>query len=166
MPRKNFGKSIEIKVVDKGLDALFVRINKASAILPSEIGVIGADSDTGYIARVHELGLGNAPARSFLRATIEAGKRRYTGMSKVAYGKFIDGAWSIQQAMMAVAVEIKSDIQARILRGIAPALQPATVAGKKRKGMPKPKTALFATGKLFNSIRVRLPKWAGGGDAV
>lgn len=169
MKSKSFGHrgdGIQIRVVDKGLDALFIRINRAAAILPSEIGVIGSDSETGFIARVHELGLGNAPARSFLRSTMETGRRRYTAMTKIAYGKFLDGAWSIQQAMMAVATEIKSDIQARILRGIAPALRAQTVKAKRRAGMPKPKTALFATGKLFNSIRVRLPKWAGGGDAL
>ena len=165
MARKNFGAGIEIKVVDKGLDALFIRINRAAAILPSEIGVIGGDSETGFIARVHELGLGNAPARSFLRATIDAGRKKYTRLSKTAYRKFLDGEWTIQRAMMAVAVEIKADIQARIVRGIPPELAEATVRAKRRAGMPKPRTPLFATGKLFNSIRVRLPKWAGGGDA-
>lgn len=160
------GKGITIQVVDAGLAALFIRVDKAAAILPSEIGVIGGDAETGYIARVHEEGRGNNPQRSFLRATMAAGRKRYAALSKRAYGKFLDGSWSLQQAMMAVAVEVKSDIQARILRGIAPALQAETVDSKRRAGMPKPRTALFATGKLFNSIRVRLPKWAGGGDAL
>lgn len=167
-PRKpGKGGGISLHVVDKGLTSLFLRIDRTAPILPSEIGVIGApDSDTAFIARVHELGLGNAPARSFLRATIDAGRQKYSAMSRAAYGKFLDGTWTLQQAMMSVATEVKADIQARILRGIAPALAPSTVRAKTRAGMPRPRTPLVATTALFNAIRVRLPKWAGGGDAV
>lgn len=160
------GKGITIQVVDAGLAALFIRIDRSAAILPSEIGVIGGDAETGFIARVHEEGRGTAPQRSFLRATMVGGRKRYAALSKRAYAKFLDGSWTLPQAMMAVAVEVKSDIQARILRGIAPALAEETVDAKRHSGMPKPRTPLFATGKLFNSIRVRLPKWAGGGDAL
>ncbi len=154
--KRNGGVSVSF--VDKGLSSLLARVQKANPVLPTEIGVIAAgDAETAYLARIHEMGLGTAPQRSFLRGTLTANRKRYSALAGRAYAKFLDGTWSLEQASMAVAIEIVSDIQARILRGIAPRLAMATVAAKSHAGMSKPNTALFATGALFNSIRARLP---------
>lgn len=155
------GKGVEIRVTDHGAEALFIRINRAAKILPCEVGVIDADEETARLAAYHEMGTATVPQRSFLRRTMEIGRSRYAKISKWAYGRFLDGDWTIQQALAEVGNTIKSDIQARILRGIAPPLRRATVEHKIFEGMVRPRTALYATGKLFNSIKMRLPKWAG-----
>jgi hypothetical protein len=55
-----------------------------------------------------------------------------------------------------VGVEIKSDIQRAIMKGLPPPLKEETVASKKRRGLPRAKIALYATGKFFESIRMRI----------
>ncbi len=149
--------AMKMQVVDKGLGGLFARVRGIDPSVAGEVGVIDpADPETSLIAKVHELGLGNNPQRSFLRATMELNKARYTKLASKAYANFLDGKWSVEQAMKAVNVEIVADIQKRIMKGIKPALEKATVASKKRRGLTRAKTALYATGKLFASIKERV----------
>ncbi len=153
------GMSLTVK--DKGFDGLFARVKGINTTVAGEVGVIEPeDPETTYIARVHELGLGNNPQRSFLRKTMDLYRDRYRKLATQAYGNFLDGKWTITQAMKAVNVEIVADIQKRLLRGIPPKLESATVRSKERRGLPRPKTALYATGKLFNAIKERV---VGGG---
>lgn len=154
----------EITVVDRGLAKILARCKNFPAQAEARVGVIAAaDPETALIARVHEYGLGTAPQRSFLRRTVERGKRRYAALSKRVFGEALEGLIDFERAISIVGIEIKADIQSAILKGIAPALKPATVARKRRLGMPRPKTALYATGKLFESIKMRIAK--GRGDA-
>lgn len=147
---------IKVSIVDKGLDSVLGRLS-IKADLGIEIGVLEAeDPETAKIARIHELGLGNMPQRSFLRSTMEKNRRRYADLVARAMGKFTDGTWSLSQALTAVGAEIRSDVQKTIMKGIPPPLQDETVKRKRRKGLPRPRTALYATGKLFEAIKMRL----------
>lgn len=156
-------KGFEVKIVDNGLQAFFARVT-GSPDVSGEVGVLDGDAETVKIARIHELGLGNMPQRSFLRRTMELFKDRYAALGAKAYGMFLDGKWTIEQAMNAVNAEVESDVKKTILRGIPPKLKPATIKAKQKKGMPRPKTALYATGRLFSSIKHRV-KTLGGAKA-
>ncbi len=148
--------AMKVSIVDKGLDRLLARVS-AKDDAAVEVGVLdAADAETVLIAQVHELGLGNAPQRSFLRATVTKNRQRYAELSKRAYAKFVDGDWSLVQALTAVGEEIRSDIQKTIIKGIPPRLQTETVKSKRRRGLPRPGTALYATGKLYEAIKARL----------
>lgn len=119
----------------------------------SSAGRGGQDAD-----KFGKPGQGRPPKRSFLRATAEKFKSKYARLAGMGYGNFLDGRWNIQQAMTAVGIEAVADIQAAIIKGIDPKLVKSTVMAKQRKGLPRPKTALYATGKLFNAIRMIMPK--------
>lgn len=150
------GPAMKISIVDKGFGALLTKIEKNNDVR-SEIGVIDAeDPETAMIARVHELGLGNNPQRSFMRATVAKNRQRYALLVKRAFAKFMDGDWTMFQAMRAVGEEIRSDIQQAIIKGVPPALKAATIASKRRRGLPRPRTALYASGKLYEAIKLRI----------
>lgn len=70
-----------IKDVDKGYKALFENLEEAKRGAVVKAGIFAgpprADSDgysTAEIGAVHEFGLGTAPERSFIRATVDANK--------------------------------------------------------------------------------------------
>lgn len=148
---------VSVRIVERGLKVLLDRAKNIDGTRGAEIGVINAsDPETAMIARVHELGLGTAPQRSFLRATVERNRARYVELSKRVYAKVLDGVWTIEQGLAVVGQEVLADVQKAILKRIPPPLQDATVASKKSRGLPRPKTPLFATGKLYNSIRLRI----------
>lgn len=150
-------KQAEIGFVDKGLKGVFGRVRHAAGFVPDvEVGAIDSAPETVMIARVHELGLGTAPQRSFLRRTIEIGRHRYAAISKRVFGLYLDGRMSLAHAIQSVGIEMVSDVKARIMKGIPPPLKEETVARKKRLGMPRPSIALLATMRLFNSIKLRV----------
>lgn len=153
---------ISVTIKDKGMDDLMARVRSIAAESAAEIGIIEAeDPETAMIARAHELGLGNVPQRSFLRRTIEAGRRRYPNMCKQAFARVLDGSWSMDQALRAVGEEIASDVKVTIMKGVEPVLQGRTVRRKTKLGLPRPKTPLYATGKMYEAIKMRIAK-AGG----
>ncbi len=149
--------AMKVSIVDKGLGAVLARlISAASQDAGVEAGSIGGGKETATIARVHELGLGNNPQRSYLRATVARHRVRYAELSRRAFGKYMDGDWTLAQALTALGVELQSDIKKAIIKSIAPALKLQTITRKRRLGMPRPRTALYATGKFYESIKFRL----------
>jgi hypothetical protein len=150
---------MRVSVVDKGLGAMFARVSVAHTDAGVEVGVIEAeDPETALIAKVHEHGSEKRkiPQRSFLRSTVARNRERYVQLAKRAYSKFLDGNWSLVQALNAVGHEIKADIRRTIIKGIPPDLKKATISSKRRRGLPRPRTALYATGKLYEAIKTRL----------
>jgi hypothetical protein len=148
-----------VNIVDRGLTKLLKRVKDMPDDAHASVGVIApSDPETALIARVHELGLGTAPQRSFLRRTIVAGKQRYAALAKRDFTAAPEGKITFERALSLVGIEIKADVQATIIRGVPPALKPATVKRKRRLGLPRPKTALYATGKLYEAIKMRITK--------
>lgn len=107
------------------------------------------------LAEIHEFGLGNAPARSFVRAYFDANRERLRDMLGVLMRKAIErviksGAPiddSIRTSILTkLGVKMQTEMQSRIARGIEPPLDPRTVA---RKGSSTP---LIDTGQLRSSI--------------
>jgi hypothetical protein len=107
------------------------------------------------LAEIHEFGLGNVPARSFVRAYFDANRERLRDMLGVLMRKAIErviksGAPiddSIRTSILTkLGIKMQTEMQARIARGIEPPLDPRTVM---RKGSSTP---LIDTGQLRSSI--------------
>lgn len=145
------------------LDELVRRIEAGKATV--SIGVHAEDAsrvDPGsgltnvQLAHIHEYGTEHLPARSFVRAPLRENKQKYKALGATLMRKYVKGeVRTLQAAIMPLGVMMLGDMQARLLRGIAPPLMHDTVEGKKRKGYPRPHVALYATGSLYASIKVR-----------
>ncbi len=107
------------------------------------------------LAAIHELGLGNVPERSFLRAYVDEQGERLRAMlaalmtaeiaRTVQSGAPIDDG-KRRAILTKLGLRMVAEIQARMSAGIAPDLQPATV---QRKGSSTP---LIDTGQLRSGI--------------
>lgn len=98
------------------------------------------------IAAIHEFGAGPIPQRSFIRATIDQRKADIAKLQGVLAGQVLAGKLTPDQALTQLGAKVASWMQQRIASGIAPALDPATVAAK---GSSVP---LVDTGQLKASI--------------
>jgi hypothetical protein len=108
------------------------------------------------IASFHEFGTETVPARSFIRAPLRENRERYKALGATLMRKYVNGEESnLQRLAMQLGNEMLSDMQARLIRGIPPRLQPDTVAGKRRHGYARPDVALYATGALYASIKIK-----------
>jgi phage gpG-like protein len=118
-----------------GPDLVKVGLPKGSNDYPDGTSVI-------MVGAVHEFGspARNIPQRSFLRATVESGRRKYRQLFKRLSKKIVDGEISKKEALGIIGLQVQSDVQGRITDGIAPDL-------KSREGTP-----LIDTGHLRQSI--------------
>lgn len=100
------------------------------------------------VGAVNEFGTedGHIPARSFLRATFDAHRARYTTQFVSGLRAILAGKADLDKTLGLLGLRVQADIQTRIAQGIEPANAPATIA---RKGSEKP---LIASGRLRQSI--------------
>jgi len=98
------------------------------------------------LARIHEFGLGNAPARPHLRPTVDEGRRKYRLLSRKLAAQRLAGRISKRQADTVLGETAKQDVQERITDLDSP---PNTKATIKRKGSSNP---LIDTGELRSSV--------------
>ncbi len=153
----------EIKGNAQKLEELVRRI-KAGKVTVS-IGVHAEDAgrtdpesglSNAVLARIHEYGTETIPARSFIRAPLRLNQQRYKKLGAELMKRYVSGeVKDLQLAIMPLGYAMLSDIQAALQRGISPVLKDATVASKRRHGYPRPDVALYATGSLFNSIKIK-----------
>lgn len=145
------------------LDELVRRIEAGKATV--SIGVHKEDASrvdpasgltNAQLALIHEYGTETVPARSFVRAPLRENREKYKALGASQMRKYVKGEIrTLQAAIMPLGVAMLSDMQARLIRGISPPLQEATVQSKKHKGYPRPHVALYGTGSLYASIKVR-----------
>ncbi len=119
----------------RGPDLVKVGLPKGANDYPDGTSVI-------MVGAVHEFGspARNIPQRSFLRATVEAGRRKYRQLFKKLSKKIVDGDITKKEALGLIGLQVQSDVQGRIADGIDPEL-------KSREGTP-----LVDTGHLRQSI--------------
>lgn len=119
----------------RGPDLVKVGLPKGTNDYPDGTSVI-------MVGAVHEFGspARNIPQRSFLRATVEAGRRNYRQLFKKLSKKIVDGNMTKKEALGLIGLQVQSDVQGRITDGIDPEL-------KSREGTP-----LVDTGHLRRSI--------------
>lgn len=119
----------------KGPDLVKVGLPKGSNDYPDGTSVI-------MVGAVHEFGSPSKgiPQRSFLRATVEAGRSEYRQLFRKLSEKIVDGKMTKKEALGIIGLTVQGDVQERITDGIDPEL-------KSREGTP-----LIDTGHLRQSI--------------
>lgn len=140
---------------DKGYAALFARLGAAKRAFVT-VGVHGPEGSETHqgteltvvdVATIHEYGLGNCPARSFIRAYADESKAANEKRLAVVARNHISGTIPIDQGLDRLGLKMVAEIQNRIVAHIAPPLKPETID---RKGSSTP---LVDTGQLKSSIR-------------
>lgn len=108
---------------------------------------------TAEIATIHEYGAPKAsiPARSMLRATVDANRAKYARKLRDAWGSAIDGSKKIEGALRVYGEGVRGDVIERITEGIPPGIK--RDMGPKR---PEGSKALIDTGTMRDQIEVRI----------
>lgn len=148
----------KLRTRDLGWNKIVKAIRASAGGTVLDVGVFdtgqprqGAQATNAEIALVHEFGSPAAgiPERSFLRSTIDAHRARYTAAIKKIAAQVLKGK-DTYTAMNLLGMSAAADVKRTIQQGVAPPLQPETIA---RKGSSKP---LIDTGQLITSVTWRL----------
>lgn len=120
----------------------------------------GGDEDAlsvADVAAVNELGLG-VPERSFLRATIDSGKRKYLGLLSGIADASLAGKISLVQGARLVGEVVVGDVKEAIADGVPPPNAESTIVAKGSS------TPLIKSGQMRGSItsKVEASKSLGG----
>lgn len=123
----------------RGPDLVKVGLPKGANDYPDGTSVI-------MVGITHEFGspLIGIPQRSFLRATVEIGRRIYKNLFRKLSKKIVDGDITKKEALSLIGLQVQSDVQGRIREGIKPEL-------KSREGIP-----LIDTAHLIQSITFKV----------
>lgn len=121
------------------------------------VGVFG-DKELALIAAVHEYGAPTKgiPARSFLRTTMYEGRAKYHALLAKVLKEWQKGIITVDEALNRLGLVVSNDVKARIIRGLPPPLTEKTIKRKLRKGSPRPRTALYDTGRMYEHIRAKV----------
>lgn len=143
-----------VKVINKGYYEALKRFEAMNSEL--DVGVPDLDiphkgslgMTVAAVAAIHEYGAPAAgiPQRSYLRAWVDENEPRIQKMVAAMQQSVASGKRTQAQALELLGQKFVGEIQARIAKGIEPALKDRTVA---RKGSSKP---LIDTGQLRSSI--------------
>lgn len=110
------------------------------------VGIRGAQgSDLVTYAAANEFGTERIPERSFLRATVDNERVKYTGLLEQAADRLLDGD-TPAAAFGILGMVAVGDVQRRIRNRVPPPNAPLTIA---KKGSDVP---LIDTGRLRQSI--------------
>ena len=152
--------SVNISGGDKWKDTLKPYVDNSGTLL--KVGLLEGATVSGEagdaalpvaaIAAFHEFGTAQIPARSFMRSTLE---KRGKDWVKVAVAYLKANPAKIVEALASVGEVAAKDIQVTIEAGIAPALKPATIKAKMRRGKTKegkPELPLVDTGAMQEAI--------------
>lgn len=146
-----------VRTVDRGARRLVREIGKGTVSI--RVGVLGGDGEKEYekgdvtvalVAMWHEFGLGNYPARSWLRGWVDENEKEIQARVSAELRGVLEGKRTIRQAADRVGVWAVASIQKRIADGIPPALAQSTID---RKGSSVP---LIDTGQLRSSISYQI----------
>lgn len=145
------------KDVDKGYKKLLKQLSNTAprevrvGVFEAEGGQENASGMTvGAIAEIHEFGLGNNPARSWLRAWVDESQGEIKTTLTKLYEAVAQGKRSKEEALELFGTWAVGKIQERISNGISPELKPMTV---QRKGSS---IALVDTGQFRASITYKV----------
>lgn len=110
------------------------------------VAQIGAMQEFGYTFTTPSGREVEVPARSFLRATIDANRRKYDRQIQQAARGITGGKITAHLALDLIGLGAVGDVQQRIADGIPPPNAPSTIA---RKGSSTP---LIASGQMRQEI--------------
>lgn len=117
----------------------------------------GSTKSVGEIGEIHELGLGNAPARPWLRPVVDGRASHIKAYEQRIAEAVVQGKVTPEQGMNALGLELVGMVKVRIQHGIAPQLKPATIARKGGKATP-----LIYTSQFIGSITHKVKPLAKG----
>lgn len=100
----------------------------------------------GQVATFVEYGTETAPARSFIRDTIDMNRARYSKMILALNGHVVEGKMTTKRALELVGTRVQADIRNRMAQGIPPPNAPSTIAKKKSS------TPTIDTGQLKGAV--------------
>lgn len=137
------------RVTDK--DKGWARLLKTAAApgVQLAVGVLtdqaheGSKLSVAEIGEVHELGLGNVPPRPWLRPVVDGRASHIKAYEQRIAEAVVQGKVTPEAGMNLLGLELVGMVKARIQHGIAPQLQPATIARKGGKATPLIYTSQF-----------------------
>jgi len=163
---KHFGKAAKdrVEAMLRAAEALMMEVGIQSADERTPKKAIKEASETpsgetpslATIATIHEFGTkasgGRIPERSYLRSTAaEHGRSWVRGLARVVQEYGSDDVSRAAQRLLAVGIQARNQIQAKIRSNIPPELSDTVKAERTRRGIEP--VALIATGQLIGSIR-------------
>ena len=169
-----------MKVSHKEIDSGYAEINRQIRLIAEhnpivEVGVLEGSGDAktpdgkpsmtlASLATIHEYGspANHIPQRSFIGSTMDESAPQFHEATNKLIDRIIEGKQTVASSLTILGLLITKSIKAKIQSNIAPALSPATIRRKSKKGGPS--TALIDTGQLVNSINF-LVKLEGDGTA-
>ncbi len=139
---------------DPGFKKAIAKMGKGSSV--TQIGIFSKDSGSDLVkyASVNEFGTNNAgkgnntviPERSFLRATIDANRKKIIAIIDKGKVALVAGKISQKDILEEIGLFVEGKVKERISRGIKPENAPSTI---RQKGSSTP---LIDSGRLRQSI--------------
>jgi len=124
----------------------------AVGVLHDEIHEDGNGKTVGEIGEIHELGLGNVPARPWLRPVVDGRRALVQARLKRVAEAVALGRLSAKEGMNLLGLDLVRIIKARIIAGIAPGLTEETKRRKRNKAGQSKDTPLINTSQFLGSI--------------
>ena len=146
--------TVKVKDRDRGLKKLQRNLKNTGKHFV-KVGIFGDSASAAHagtqksnveIAGFQEFGTSRIPARSFIRATVDAEQNNIKKLQVKLGRNIIKLRTTEPQGLGLIGVFLQGAMQKRIQGGISPALSPKTI---QRKGSSK---ALIDTGQLVQSI--------------
>jgi len=143
-------------VLEVGVQSIDGRTPKRAAEEHEAAEAAGITPPLAVVAAVHEFGTkasgGRIPERSYLRSTAaEHGRSWVRGLARVVQEYGSGDVSMAARRLLAVGIQARNQIQAKIRSNIPPELSDAVKAERTRRGIEP--VALIATGQLIGSIR-------------
>ena len=144
--------------IDHGMDAIKKRLEVLrlrgayvkAGVMGSKARNDGETLTNAQLASIHEFGLGNAPARPFIRPPFLAHREEYLALLRKSYNEAIirGDAKAFERVLALIGFKMAADIKNYVTQGagVPPPLAASTIA---LKGSSRP---LVDTGQLVNSI--------------
>jgi hypothetical protein len=154
----------DVEEIDRGLKKLNAGLRKAAGEKHVvDIGILGSEAAAAHptgegltnveIGSIHEFGGANdrPPERSFLRSTMDKGRKKYERLVQRGMKLVYEGKLDIETALGLAGAAAAGDIDKAIRAGIAPPLAESTIIKKTVAGKAGT-TPLIDTGQLAGSI--------------
>lgn len=146
-------------IVDK--DHGYARLLKASrermpslavGVIHDEVHKDGGGKTVAEIGEIHELGLGNVPARPWLRPVVDGRRALVQARLKRVAEAVALGRLAAREGMDLLGLDLVRIIKARIVAGIAPPLTEETKRRKQNSAGQHKDTPLINTAQFLGSI--------------
>lgn len=142
---------------DKGYARLLKAVREkmptlAVGVLHDEQHKEGNGKTVAEIGEIHELGLGNVPARPWLRPVVDGRKTLVQARLRRVAEAVALGKLAAKDGMGLLGIDLVRIIKARIVAGIPPELAESTKARKRNRAGQAKDTPLINTAQFLGSI--------------